>query len=437
MGQRGDDNAQLYPTALSTPAGVESAQEVALGGRFSCARLASGRVKCWGEPYAGGLGNGASYSRTSPEEVPELRGVSSISLGGFSGCAIVGAQTLCWGLNGDGALANPDYRNRGAPTASPSLTSLVALAPGPSVGHACGIKSTGELSCWGDNFNMQLGVAAPAGPSAIPQVPLNVPPPVLAAAVGQKHSCAVASNGDLWCWGANDYFQLGFGTFGTHPPARVTALTNPQARVVAGSAYTCSLDISGMVNCWGLYTLGALAGGGGQGEVPAPVSTLPATVRELSGGGGHVCAIDMNDLLYCWGSNDSGQLGVVSSTTVIAQSVMPGTRFLSVAAGSHHTCAVTKLTGQVYCWGKNAAGQLGRTPVSQGSSLSPGLVPSLTGIQKVFAGGSTSCAVDLDQRAYCWGDAQLGASGVLTGRSLEQWNPTLVVSPQPAGGQAL
>ena len=83
--------------------------------------------------------------------------------------------------------------------------------------------------------------------------------------------------------------------------------------------------------------------------------------------------------------------------------------FRQVAAGLSHTCAVA-IDNRAYCWGWNVYGQLGdgTTTVSR-----PTPKPMIGGVSfiEVSAGVRHSCGLSLDHRIYCWGDNNEGQLG--------------------------
>src|SRR5204862_2936231 len=88
-----------------------------------------------------------------------------------------------------------------------------ALAAGGDT--SCAIAD-GSAQCWGSNSAGQLGTDTATLYSA---KPIDVPgvPPVSSVAVGLAHVCAIAAGTrDVWCWGANDFAQLG-GVAGRGP----------------------------------------------------------------------------------------------------------------------------------------------------------------------------------------------------------------------------
>jgi alpha-tubulin suppressor-like RCC1 family protein len=86
-----------------------------------------------------------------------------------------------------------------------------------------------------------------------------------------------------------------------------------------------------------------------------------------------------------------------------------------VSAGSNHTCGLTT-DDRAYCWGNNDLGQLGdgtttlsRRPVAVAGGLS---------FRQVSAGAAHTCGITLDNLAYCWGNNSVGQLGdrTTTGR---------------------
>lgn len=123
----------------------------------------------------------------------------------------------------------------------------------------------------------------------------------------------------------------------------------------------------------------------------------------LSSPGSNACAVVAADhQAWCWGPNfhhgvlfDEGQ--VVNRPTLVNS--LPSAT--SLAVGEFHTCALT-LDGGVYCWGWNTQGSLGLGYSSQ-NELGPTLVPGLTSVNRLIAGGYRTCALTTNDDLFCWG----------------------------------
>ncbi len=82
-----------------------------------------------------------------------------------------------------------------------------ALASGRD--HTCGIATDGTLWCWGANGSGQLGDGTLAA-SAVP-VQVGNRTVWVRVATGGTHNCAIPDDGTLWCWGSNGSGELGTG----------------------------------------------------------------------------------------------------------------------------------------------------------------------------------------------------------------------------------
>ena len=161
-------------------------------------------------------------------------------------------------------------------------------------------------------------------------------------------------------------------------------------------------------------------------------SNLLSDVKQVSVGYKHVCAINSEDKLYCWGWNAQGQLGDGTTTDGMTPKfvgdygLLGGAGVKSVSAGSNHTCAINN-DNKLYCWGWNGQGELGNGTTTQNSRPSlvngTGLLDGL-GVKSVSAGSMHTCAINNDNKLYCWGYNYYGQLG--NGTKTDSLTPILV-----------
>ncbi|MFC1482186.1 RCC1 domain-containing protein [Myxococcota bacterium] len=77
----------------------------------------------------------------------------------------------------------------------------------------------------------------------------------------------------------------------------------------AGDDHTCALRSDGQVYCWGNGNYGRLGSGDGySSNIPLQVVDL-YDVASISAGFGHTCALTAGNDILCWGFNAYGQFG--------------------------------------------------------------------------------------------------------------------------------
>jgi alpha-tubulin suppressor-like RCC1 family protein len=104
---------------------------------------------------------------------------------------------------------------------SPVLVSIGFATVSAGIDHTCGVTTGGDTYCWGGNEYGQLGDGSTTNrhdPVAVSGA-LNFA--TLSAAVG-GHTCGVTTSWRTYCWGRNQYGQVGDGTMlERHEPVRV------------------------------------------------------------------------------------------------------------------------------------------------------------------------------------------------------------------------
>jgi alpha-tubulin suppressor-like RCC1 family protein len=237
---------------------------------------------------------------------------------------------------------------------------------------------------------------------------------------GSEHACALTAAAGLQCWGNNSSGQLGNGsTAPTSGPVAAVGIADSIVAASAGGNRTCVLTSAGAVKCWGAGYLGD--GSSTSSTTPVDVVGLSQGVKQISVGTSHSCAVTHAGGVQCWGSNDQGQVGVSGSTVqplpVDVQGLASGVR--KVSAGQSHTCALME-SGTVKCWGSNLGGQLGNGSLI-GMTSTPMEVASLGEAAQDIDGAHRHICVALASGGVkCWGDNgtwQLGAGGIFDSRT--------------------
>lgn len=310
--------------------------------------------------------------------------------------------------------------------------------------HSCGLTAAGAPYCWGQNNFGQLGDGS--GTESLSPVAVDLPAGVTGfeALTSYIHqTCGRTSSGAWFCWGNNEYGQLGNNSKQNSPTPEGLLVPNGVsgfASLAMGATHTCGLTDAGTPYCWGNNVWGQLGDASNDEHVtPEPVS-LPSGVAafvSLASGQLHSCGLTATGAAYCWGRNESGQLGdgTTDNSPVPIPVVMPNgvSGFTRLVAGVSHTCGLTG-SGAAYCWGLGFFGSLGTgstsdSPVPVAVSL-PGGVSGFAGIR---SGGYHTCGLTTTGDAYCWGHNEMGQTGNGT-FDQPQDAPVAVVLPNGVSG---
>ena len=187
---------------------------------------------------------------------------------------------------------------------------------------------------------------------------------------GREHSCAIATDNTITCWGNNRFGEADApaGTYKT---------------VTAGEVHSCAIATDNTITCWGNNR---------SGEADGPAGTY----KTVTAGGAHSCAIATDNTIICWGTNTFGEADAPAGT------------YKTVTAGDRHSCAIAT-DNTIICWGTNGSGE------ADG--------PAGT-YKTVTAGDRHSCAIATDNTITCWGPVP-SPEGVRWGSGAAPWDLAL------------
>ncbi len=250
-----------------------------LGLTHQCFINSVGQLFCWGTNDRGQAGSGNGNIGTNvlfPTEVVGGGTWIKLSVAAKNSCGIKTDNTLwCWGYNTDAQAGSQDYVDEYGliDVGQPTQVFLGGTWKDVVVGatHSCGIKTDNSLWCWGDPTNGQVGsgVDISDGSGHFRQVAGG--DLWKKVSVGYDSTCGIKTDNTLWCWGRNNWGQLGDGT----------VITRTVPTLVSGGGTWKSVEV-------------------------AKYAT-----------GGYACGIKSDDVLMCWGYNNVGQAGVGTAVNVL------------------------------------------------------------------------------------------------------------------------
>jgi alpha-tubulin suppressor-like RCC1 family protein len=346
---------------------------------------------------------------------PPERHVRKIAAGSFHTCVwFDDKQMYCWGENDKGQFGAGGM----APTevSTPiKVTDTEGGAFTAGFSHTChrpGPKGS-NIECAGANEDGELGISNTANAASYKSISGtgNVSEGI---SLGDRHSCAVWDQ-TVRCTGSNDSDQIGQSS--NLDKSSFTDVKDLAGvyRVVAGAFHTCAVLQNGILECWGDNSNGQLGvelnGNLSSISKPQEVFLDNHPVRSVAAWN-HTCALTYDNLLYCWGDNSYLQCGLGGASgqaqTIYTPKQLSKTDFTHVAVGEKHSCAVDS-NDKLYCWGGNEVGQVGTEAGDVVPAPEP--VSSLGDVTNVVAGALHTCALLVDGRVMCWGDNSRGQLG--------------------------
>ena len=287
---------------------------------FTCAVTVVAEAYCWGANPKGELGADGIASTSTPSRVyfGSNLGAVKVSTGYSTACAVItDGSVKCWGWGSDGRLGNGMTSDRSTPVSTGSFgQNKTAIDVSTSWSHSCALLDDGSVSCWGNGNYGKLGYGGWQGKvEPYPVAGFGTSSPVKQISTGYDHTCALLVNETVSCWGGNEYGELGRAgsTTSNSLPDQVAGLENKRIVYVdAGFHVSCAVTDLGEVYCWGRNNFGQL-GDGTLTSSSVPVKTMSLgfnrIAKSVSAAGYHTCALLDDASVNCWGRNNDGQLG--------------------------------------------------------------------------------------------------------------------------------
>ena len=295
--------------------------------------------------------------------------------------------------------------------------------------HTCIVGEGGRVRCWGVGNFGQLGygntnsIGDTEHPSTAGVVDLGQGLRAVSVAAGSEHTCALADDSAVRCWGQGYGGRLGYANSVSigddeRPAAAGPVQLGQRVRAItAGNYHTCAILDDWTVRCWGVgftyFGSGHLGYGNtlqiGDDETPGSVGPVDLgagrTARAITAGSNHTCALLDTGQVRCWGSYFFGQLGVPvqqnigdneTPGSIAPVDLGPGRTATAISAGTFHTCVILD-DGSVRCWGMGPDGSVDLGPGARAIAIA--------------AGSEHTCAVLDDGTVRCWGAARTGKLG--------------------------
>jgi alpha-tubulin suppressor-like RCC1 family protein len=269
LGQVGDGGGtdRNVPSPVSLPGPVA---EIAAAQSHVCARLIDGRGYCWGNNTFNELGPTATGVQAHTPAPAPIGTAKQVAVGDNVTCMIEANDAAsCFGRNDEGELGDgtPSV-SRSTPMPIAGISETVTQLSAGCHRHLCAVGASGAVYCWGENLEGQVGTGATSAYETPPRLVTGIPP-AQRVSVGGTHTCILALNGEMWCWGRGDAGSLGNGSVASSlKPTRVVGFTGRAVNIQSSCAATHALRDDGTIVAWGASQV---LGTGQLGDATTPV----------------------------------------------------------------------------------------------------------------------------------------------------------------------
>ena len=475
-GQLGDgDNSSHNNPNPNITTDSSAYTSIALGYLHACGiRANDSKVLCWGNGYAGQLGDGiiASHEVGNPTLINDASPYLIITSGYDNTCGIRQSdkRVLCWGSGTEGEIGNGNNVDVGTPTLTLDSSAYSSITGGFE--YYCGIRTNdSRVLCWGWGDYGELGDSSTAVHNTLfPNLTVDNSSYVKGFSSGNETLVSTLASsfikkGENWKISCRAYDFTSYSswmnsttmTILNGPPVMATVKINSttntknnsiygycnatdeesddlayqyqwyngstvyfngtlfkEGSISTGHYFSCGIRANdSRVLCWGQGLYGQLGDGQNTINRTSPYLTTDiSSYSSISTGYFHACGIRANDSrVLCWGRGEWGNLGDSEITNnLVPNLTTDSSAYSSVSAGGYHTCGIRANDSRVLCWGYGNFGELGDSET--GNNLRPNITTDSSSYSNINTGGYHTCGIRTnDSRVLCWGYGLYGQVG--------------------------
>ncbi|KAB8039447.1 hypothetical protein GCL60_04120 [Silvanigrella paludirubra] len=338
----------------------------------------------------------------------------TISIGNSAKCglSLIGNKLLCESKNTE-AYSYPTYWSSPVNTPFASFDSFKQVSVG--LYRACAVHATytRNLYCWFDNRLLEQHEAYRLHPTDIHNMNFEIKKVI----VGTKHICVIRKNEDsMYCTGENSFGQLGNGNtnnvdiLGRFNFVKVELPNVKFIDLALSFNSTCGVTSTNDVYCFGSNQYGELGTSKLRNNLfkTTPQNIPNIKLKNIYAGLNHFCGFDANpelkdndNKLVCWGDNSFGQI-TKTNRNKKPVTINNSSSYVSVALGNNTTCALNNLN-KTFCFGSNE-----NKIITNDTNTFSVSIPTAVQTDKLFksiaVGDNEACGIlKSDSTLTCWG----------------------------------
>jgi alpha-tubulin suppressor-like RCC1 family protein len=281
------------------------------------------------------------------------------------------------------------------------------------------ITDDGNLWCWGNNNYLHLGEESIYQNKPIIFFP-NTKWKAVTATNGNHYG--IKSDGTLWTWYL-DYNKHRYEGSNNKErkilTVRRVGSDNKWKYITSDGYVSIGLKTDGTLWTWGQNMNGQLGDGTTQDKLIPTKMGKDDNWKSVSLVGTLVYAIKNNGTLWAWGTNYFGLFGKKNKSIFPVQ-IDKESNWKEIESGGEHILAL-KLDGSLWSWGDNRFGRLGLGNLKTEYQVTPMRIGSDNDWIQISAGGGNSYAIKSNGSIWSWGDNRFWTNG----RTMQNFNTNI------------